>query len=406
VKTAFITHSFPEASETFIARQAKLLDADVVAESPNYSLPEDYHGQFRLFFLSSDGPWQILKGRLEAHLPERASRLYPKSLFRRFGIRPIVPAATPLSWQAEAEGAWQRYLDKHRPDVVLAHWAPNALAAMPACRERNIPMVIHFHGYDASTMMRSAAYRQALRELFAHVHGAVCASSYVLGVVRDAGCPPEKLHLIPYGVPTDDFHPTECVLRQPCRFIAVSRLAAGKGVLVTLEAFRLARQTRPFLHLTIVGGGPLRNAVNHFVATHRLERSVSLLGPVHNQVVQRLLAESSVFVQASMTDETGWVEGWGVSLAEGLASGLPAVVTHSGGMIDLVKDAYNGFLFDEGDAAGMAERMLRLADDPALRLAMGRRGRQLIEDLGNVECNVRRLEMLLKSACRPALAAG
>jgi len=67
---------------------------------------------------------------------------------------------------------------------------------------------------------------------------------------------------------------------------------------------------------------------------------------------------------------------------------------------------HGGFLFDEGDAAGMAERMLRLADDPALRLAMGRRGRQLIEDLGNVECNVRRLEMLLKSACRPALAAG
>jgi glycosyltransferase involved in cell wall biosynthesis len=86
-------------------------------------------------------------------------------------------------------------------------------------------------------------------------------------------------------------------------------------------------------------------------------------------------------------------------VAEGLAAGLPAVVTRSGGLTDLVKDGWNGFLFEEGDAQGMAECMLRLVDDPQLRFDMGMRGRKHVEDAGNTEKNAQRLAAVLRAAC-------
>src|SRR5208283_2888458 len=71
-----------------------------------------------------------------------------------------------LAWDEDSERRWQRYLRQRRPDVVLAHWAPNALCALGACRARGIPLVTHFHGYDASSLMRDESYRRQLRGLF------------------------------------------------------------------------------------------------------------------------------------------------------------------------------------------------------------------------------------------------
>jgi glycosyltransferase involved in cell wall biosynthesis len=395
VKIALVTSRFPQVSETFIARQARLLDADIICEVPTYSLPENYYGPFRIFYLS--GRLARLRARIGTLLPAAATATYRRSV--------AAPATQErkFRWDVESEAGWRQYLEKHRPDVVLAHFGPTALAALGACRDCRIPLVAHFHGHDASSMMRSSTYREQLSELFQHAAGVVCVSSCMAGVLRVAGCPEGKLQVIPCGVPLKEFGPSATVTRQPCRFLAVSRLIPGKGPLVTLEAFRMIHERRPETRLTLAGGGPLLEAARRFTRENALQESVSLAGPLHISEVQRLFQESSVFVQASLTDETGWVEGWGVSVAEGLATGLPAVVTRSGGMTDMVRDGFNGFLFEEGDSRGMADAMLRLADEPDLRLLMGRRGRALIEEAGSTERNVERLAAALQSACGAAV---
>jgi glycosyltransferase involved in cell wall biosynthesis len=53
-------------------------------------------------------------------------------------------------------------------------------------------------------------------------------------------------------------------------------------------------------------------------------------------------------------------------------------------MPELVRDGVNGFLRPAGDAAGLADAVARLAEDPALRLRMGRINRRLVaRHLGN-----------------------
>jgi colanic acid/amylovoran biosynthesis glycosyltransferase len=402
MKVAFITSSFPEVWETFIARQARLLDADIVCRAPNYELPSNYHGRFRIVYLSGAGPWQWAKERIRGSWagPVIGRALKLLAPLRSAGKNAFAADNSGLvTWDEGLERRWERYLDRRRPDVVLAHWAPNALAAMNACRDRGIPLIPHFHGYDASILMRDASYRSRLRGLFEEAPAVVCVSSYQSEVLRGAGCPPEKLHVIPCGAPIQEFRPSEAVLRQPCRFVAVARLAPCKGPLVTLDAFRRVHAERPSVRITFVGDGPLQDAMSRFILEHRLQEAVSMAGSVPPRAVSGILAASAVFVQASMSDERGSAEGWGVSVAEGLAAGLPAVVTRFGGLTDLVKDGWNGFLFEEGDSRGMAESMLRLADNPQLRFDMGMRGRKHVEDVGNTEKNAQRLAAVLRAAC-------
>jgi glycosyltransferase involved in cell wall biosynthesis len=87
-----------------------------------------------------------------------------------------------------------------------------------------------------------------------------------------------------------------------------------------------------------------------------------------------------------------------VSLSEALATGLPAIVSRSGGNPDLVQDGVNGLLFEEGDFRTMAKHMVELATDPAMRVKMGMAGRKHVEDVCSTEANIGRLKSVLLAA--------
>ena len=114
-----------------------------------------------------------------------------RTLYRKAVSLPALQERNFL-WDKDAELSWRQYLGEHRPDVVLAQYGPTGLAAMPGCRDRGIPLVVHFHGYDASRMMRLAGYRRALGGLFQQAHAVVCASTYVQRILQGQAAPPRS----------------------------------------------------------------------------------------------------------------------------------------------------------------------------------------------------------------------
>jgi glycosyltransferase involved in cell wall biosynthesis len=73
----------------------------------------------------------------------------------------------------------------------------------------------------------------------------------------------------------------------------------------------------------------------------------------------------------------GWVEGFGVTLTEAGAAGLPLIASASGGLRDQIEQGTNGFLFPQGDIAAQADLMRRLAADPELRSRLGAAARDM-----------------------------
>jgi glycosyltransferase involved in cell wall biosynthesis len=149
--------------------------------------------------------------------------------------------------------------------------------------------------------------------------------------------------------------------------ISVGRLVTVKGYDMLLRAVaRLA--PRPRVVLVLVGDGPEWRALEALRDDLGLGDRVRFAG--FRDDVPAILASGDCFALASRS------EGLSCSIAEALASGLPAVVTDVGGNRELVEHGRTGFVVPAGDVGAFAEQLQRVAADPELRVALGRRARE------------------------------
>lgn len=120
------------------------------------------------------------------------------------------------------------------------------------------------------------------------------------------------------------------------KLIYVGRLIREKGVQNTLVALSKLRERIPCV-LTVVGDGPYREELESLVKKQGLEESVCFLG--NRQDIPELLSKADVFVHLPE-----WEEGFGITVIEALASGLPCVVNDRGALPEIVEDERSGYI--------------------------------------------------------------
>ena len=172
--------------------------------------------------------------------------------------------------------------------------------------------------------------------------------------------------------------------------LMVARLSRQKAHDVMLDA--IARADRPNLRLVVVGDGKRREELEALVAERGLEKAVTFLGLRRD--VPRLLAGGDVFALSSVH------EGVPISVIEAMTAGLPVVATDVGALRDQVTEGVDGFLVPSGDAEGLAERLARLADDPALRAELGRRAQERARAEFTVENTAAAFTEMVESVAR------
>ena len=267
-----------------------------------------------------------------------------------------------------------RLLNRIRPAAVLAEYGPWACNALPACRALRIPLVAHFHGFDASHTPTLEAHRTRYRELFGYAAATVAVSTTMRSALCAFGAPPAHVHLIPYGVDTEVFRRAN-----PCdaeyTFVAVGRLVPKKAPLLTLAAFATALQRVPHIRLVFVGDGPLMGECRRFLQTSGLEDAVRMPGALTHAEVAAIMRTSRAFLQHSVVAPDGDSEGMPVAVLEALASGLPVIATRHGGIPEAVLHEKTGLLCDEKDVATMAAHIVRIAQDNELAHRLGQGGR-------------------------------
>jgi glycosyltransferase involved in cell wall biosynthesis len=122
-----------------------------------------------------------------------------------------------------------------------------------------------------------------------------------------------------------------------------------------------------------------------------LEDICELTGDVREERKTSLLQSASLFVLPSHN------EGLPIALAEGMAAGLPVISTPVGGIPEIIRNGYNGFLVPPGDADALADKLFILASDPQLRHTMGSRNREIAEQVLDVDDCAMRLQKLYES---------
>lgn len=195
-------------------------------------------------------------------------------------------------------------------------------------------------------------------------------SSFVRRTFVERGVPAERLHRIPYGVDLGLFAPRSS-RDEEFRVLFVGGLSVRKGLPYLLQGF--ARAGIAGARLVLVGAP--QSETETLLARHpvaALERT----GPVPRTEVARQMARASVLVLPSVE------EGLALVQAQALACGCPVIATPNTGAEDLFADGVEGFIVPARDPEAIADRLVRLHDDPALRSAMSEAALARVQAIG------------------------
>jgi glycosyltransferase involved in cell wall biosynthesis len=301
-------------------------------------------------------------------------------------------------WQARLESRWLGlYLVRRRLRVVLAVYGPTGAALFPVCRRIRLPLVTEFLGYDASHRSILRTHRKTYRPLLEQEAATVAVSGDIERRLYELGARPGSVHTIACGVDAHQFQGAEPAANPPV-FLAAGRFVEKKGPHLTLLAFSRLLADVPDARLVMVGGGPLLASSYQLADALGIRDAVDFAGYLSHEALAERMRGARAFVQHSIIAPSGDSEGMPVAILEAGASGLPVVATRHGGIPDAVIDGETGLLVDEGDVDAMADRMRRLALDPALAARLGAQARVHIAQHFEMSDTVGRLWGVLQLA--------
>jgi colanic acid/amylovoran biosynthesis glycosyltransferase len=321
-------------------------------------------------------------------LPARVTLLYgwPLKYDGRFVLSPARRAAHKLGRKLLGAGVERETTDAYvtafrraRADAVLAEYGDTGAQVAEACRRTGVPLVVHFHGYDASVREVLEAHRESYPRMFRAAAAVVAVSRAMERRLVSLGAPPSKVHYNPYGIDCRDFSGANPEAAPPV-FVAVGRFVEKKEPRLTLRAFAEVHASEPSARLRMVGDGPLLEECRALAAELGVAGAVEFLGAQPHERVREEMRGARCFVQHSVEAPNGDCEGTPVGILEAGAAGLPVVSTRHAGIPDVVVEGETGFLVDERDARGMAAHMLRLARDAALAARLGQNARRRVAE--------------------------
>jgi glycosyltransferase involved in cell wall biosynthesis len=188
------------------------------------------------------------------------------------------------------------------------------------------------------------------------------------------------LHTVVWVVPvavTLEAKPPPTSGEELCQVLYVGRLVEAKNLFAWISVAQAVARSNPDATFAIAGDGPLRRALNEYAHSLSLGDRIRFLGAMQPSELASIYARSAVFLLTSD------YEGFCRVLVEAGLSGLAVVAPRLTGPEDIVVDGQTGFLHQPGDLHGMAESVLRLLGEPALRVRMGMAARRHVEETFN-----------------------
>jgi glycosyltransferase involved in cell wall biosynthesis len=287
-------------------------------------------------------------------------------------------------------------LKREKVDGVLAEYGPTACHNLKVIEFLKLPLVVHFHGYDASVLNVLKEYKEQYKKLFSYADSIVVVSKNMKEGLFKIGCPEDKLIISTCG-PNSGFLEIEPSYERG-QFIAVGRFIEKKAPYLTILAFKKVVDIYPATKLVMVGDGQLLEMCQNLARALNLANNIEFSGVLTPAEIQLLFSDSIAFVQHSIITESGDAEGAPVAVLEAQAAALPVLSTYHAGIPDVVINNETGLLVDEYDVDGMANNMIRIIREEGLAQKLGAAGRKRILESFTMEKHLGTLQFLIEKA--------
>jgi glycosyltransferase involved in cell wall biosynthesis len=257
----------------------------------------------------------------------------------------------------------------HGPvDLIHGHSSKGGALARLAARWLGVPSIYTPHAFvtldPTLTSWKRTLYGRIECWLARRSAGLIAVSEDEARHACELGIDPRLVHVVHNGLGPIEFLPRKTARDRlglsPDDFVIgfIGRLVAQKAPDLLIDAFTIVVRQNPNARLLMIGSGPLEGDVRRRIAQHGLGERVTLPGDIVAPPCMRAL---DVFCLPSR------FEGMPYVLLEAISAGLPIVSTRVGGVTSCVDDGSNGFIVEPASAVTLANGLVRLADDAALR---------------------------------------
>ena len=258
--------------------------------------------------------------------------------------------------------------DEQPFDLIHAQYGyPTGLAALEASRRIGVPNVVSIQGGDGhwvGTCCRT--HRLAMQAVLDHAGELLIGSrSFADEVCHNNGTHPERFTIVPGATDIARFCPTTGktpgTLSDSPTLLYHGRVDLRKGLGELLDALPLVAAAIPGVRTIISGIGPDVDHVRARVNAEGLGESVELTGYASYDDAPRVYHRGDLFISPTYS------EGFSNTILEAMASGLPVVSTETVGVVDCLTHDHNGLLVPLRDSGALADAIVRLIQDDALR---------------------------------------
>jgi colanic acid/amylovoran biosynthesis glycosyltransferase len=362
--------NFLPASQAFVSQQARAIKHREVAFLVSRRIPSPLEGLD-----------QFTVHEMRASLRGQTAELLLK------GPRLACPGLLPVIAESQ---------------LIHAHFGKNGFVIAPMASAAGRPLVITFHGYDA-TYAGDPRTPGGLNQVRFFRNGraklakdgqiwSIAVSDFIRARLLSLGFRRDRVVRHYIGVDTAFFSASPQVKRVPGRVVCVSRFVEYKGHRFIIDALEKVARAGVTVELVMIGDGPLRGEIER-MALRRLP-SVVVLQNQSQTAVRDMLASAQAYVHGSVTLENGHAEAMGISNLEAQAVGTPAVVFDSGGVGEAILHGKTGFKTRERDVGAMADAIARLLTNSGLWAELSRNAASFVRAEFDLHRQVEDLEAI------------
>lgn len=264
----------------------------------------------------------------------------------------------------------QQFLHSIEPTIVHTFLLTASLYGRFAAMLARVPIVI---GTEVNIYERKQPlHRAAERWLMQHTDAVIASAESVRDFyIKQVSAAPDKVVVVYNAVDWSQLQATQTrdqirgefgvPLDAPLAGI-IARLTEQKAHRVLFDAMA-SRAELQALHLLVVGDGELRDELMRRVEHLGLDRRVHFAGARRD--LGNVLGAIDMFLMPSL-----W-EGLPLSLVLAMGANLPVIASRVAGIPEVVRDGVTGLLVKAGDAADLANALVRLVQDTTLRHTLG-----------------------------------
>ncbi len=298
-------------------------------------------------------------------------------------------------------------LKKTQVSLLHSHFGNRGYFDLALKEKLKIPHITTFYGHDVSLLPQEERWRKRFGVLFEQCDLILAEGNYMKKSLLELGCPDSKVRVQHLGVNLEKipFIHRGITDHQNVKILIAGTFREKKGITYALEAFAKLTSKYKNVEVTLVGDAgrsqreiDYKKEITAIINTRKIKDKVSCLGFLPYPAFIEEAKNNHIFLSPSIHPSDGETEGGApVALIEMSAYGMPIVSTFHCDIPEVVVDGESGFLVQEKDTNGLAERLEHLINHPELWESMGRAGRRHIDKEFNIVKQAAKLEAIYDS---------